>query len=119
VALKNLPRSDDLESDLRGMVYEAMRVGEVALREGDRVLDKVWISRDKNILAVSREEAPTTGLAFLEFAQPEHALVFIKYVMDNREPLLKAFRNKLPIIEFAIEDARKLRKIEFRRENQR
>jgi len=59
------------------------------LKEGDRLLERVWISRDKSILSVSPEEAPTTGLAFLEFRDPENAMTFMKYAIDNREDLLK------------------------------
>jgi hypothetical protein len=40
-------------------------------------------------MKISPEEAPMTGLAFLEFAEKEHALAFMKYVTECRDELLK------------------------------
>jgi len=58
-------------------------------------------------------------MAFVNFTLHEHALKFMKFVTQNRDAVIEKFGNRLPIIEFAIEDVRKIRRIEFRREAQR
>jgi hypothetical protein len=50
------------------LVAEAMRWGNIVANDKFRILEKIWISRDKNIEAADKNaEAPITGLAFLEF----------------------------------------------------
>lgn len=51
------------------------------------------------------------GIAFIEFLDPEDALKFMEYF--SQKPNYSKFnKNKIPIIEFSIEDIRKTKKIE-------
>ena len=53
------------------------------------------------------------GIGFVEFAEHEHALVALRALNNNPEVFNKARR---PIIEFAVEDARAVKKLERRRD---
>ena len=53
------------------------------------------------------------GIGFVEFAEHEHALAALRALNNNPEVFNKARR---PIIEFAVEDARAVKKLERRRD---
>ena len=76
------------------MAHEALRWANTVIPERTKILDKVWVSKDRDIMALKTEEAPNTGLAFIEFHEPEHALSFMSYVHKNREGVLTKLNNR-------------------------
>lgn len=80
-------------------------------------LNKRKIFKQVKIMTQEDNEGKTVskGTAFIEFTEPEHAECFLKSVDDIK--VAKSFAEKrLPIIEFAFEDVRKVKEIEKAKE---
>lgn len=83
------------------MAHEALVWAGTTIPERTKILDKVWVSKDRDIMALKQSEevtAPNTGLAFIEFHEPTHAISFMNYVFKEREEVLKKFHNRQSII---------------------
>jgi len=68
-----------------------MRWSEVRLREAQKPA-RVWASKNRDEV-----DSPNTGLAFLEFDDPNLAMNFMNYILGNREALLTKLGNKYKI----------------------
>lgn len=64
--------------------------------------------RDKN--KIDKEGIPKSrGIGFIEFKTHEEALTFLEFCIKDKQSFEKKYK-KTPIIEFSIEDARKMAK---------
>lgn len=73
---------------------------------------KIMTEEDKNGATQSK------GTAFVEFTDPFHAEIFLKSV-DDIKVARSLGEKRMPIVEFAFEDIRKVRQIEKHREEQK
>ena len=98
LSVRNLgPRADD--KALRKVALDAVRARSSSARP---VLKHVKVLFDA-------EAGRSRGAGFVEFAEHEHALACLRHLNNN--PKVSGFdSNRRPIVEFAIEDVRALRK---------
>ncbi|XP_059027757.1 RNA-binding protein 28 [Mustela lutreola] len=103
LCLHNLPKSVD-DKELRKLLLSATR-GEKGVR-----LKECRVMRDLKG-ALGKVKGQSLGYAFAEFQEHEHALTALRHINNNPEifgPL------KRPIVEFSLEDRRKLKIKELR-----
>ncbi|XP_032160989.1 RNA-binding protein 28 [Mustela erminea] len=103
LCLHNLPKSVD-DKELRKLLLSATR-GEKGVR-----LKECRVMRDLKG-ALGKVKGQSLGYAFAEFQDHEHALTALRHINNNPEifgPL------KRPIVEFSLEDRRKLKIKELR-----
>ena len=106
ILLKNINKTLD-EEFFKTWVHEQFE-GEIKPKK----LKTIKLLRGIRIL---KDGEQSKGIIFIEFMKPEHALFFIRKIAKHQETCLPELINKrkeLPIIEFAFEDVKKLRKIE-------
>jgi nucleolar protein 4 len=97
---RNLPASLD-EAGLKKLC-----AGVVSERLGCRAQLRARVLRDSTKLDVDGQPR-SRGMAFVEFAEHEHALCALRSLNNNPMPFGKERR---PVVEFSLEDARAVRK---------
>ena len=106
ILLKNINKTLD-EEFFKRWVYEQF--------EGEIKPKKLKTIKLLKGLRILKDGEQSKGIVFVEFTKPEHALFFIRKLAKHQEACLSELINKrkeLPIIEFAFEDVKKLRKLE-------
>ena len=121
VALRNLPRKDFLEKELKELCLLVISDFHKTLPEAPalakikakKMLTQVKVLRDEEKLDQATGEKAASGLGFAEFAEEDLANYAVRY-LNNMELV----QGKGIIADFALEDARVLHKREQRRERQ-
>ncbi|KAL4435734.1 hypothetical protein ABPG74_018285 [Tetrahymena malaccensis] len=109
IALMNIPKEEFQEEDIKLYAQAAFvkEHGQEYLKKQNPI-KQVLLLRDKNKL--DKEGIPKSrGIAFIEFNSHEQALSFLEYCVKDKLNFEKKYK-KTPIIEFSIEDARKMAK---------
>lgn len=106
VLLKCINKSLGSEQ-LRAWVYEQFA--------GDIKPQKLKTLKLLKEIRVVADEGQARGFAFIDFMNPERALQFVRKAVERKDDTMSELgnnRGETPIIEFAFDDVKKLRKIE-------
>ncbi|EAS03801.1 RNA recognition motif 2 in vertebrate RNA-binding protein (macronuclear) [Tetrahymena thermophila SB210] len=109
IALMNIPKDEFQEEDIRLYAQAALikEHGQEYFKKQNPI-KQVLLLRDKNKL--DKDGVPKSrGIGFIEFNTHEQALSFLEYCVNDKQNFEKKYK-KTPIIEFSIEDARKMAK---------
>ncbi|KAL4510834.1 hypothetical protein ABPG72_004988 [Tetrahymena utriculariae] len=109
IALMNIPKDEFQEEDIKLYAQAALikEHGQEYLKKQNPI-KQVLLLRDKNKL--DKDGVPKSrGIGFIEFNTHEQALSFLEYCVNDKQNFEKKYK-KTPIIEFSIEDARKMAK---------
>ena len=115
--MKNLPKKTFREPQLKQLIKLA-----IPFVVGDNTGKKRRIIKSHKFLfdtAPSEKSTRTNsfkGIVFIEFTTHEHAITFLTYLRMNPRTINAT---KIPIVQFAIDDARKVRKWEDQAKLQR
>lgn len=84
------------------------------------MINKKRIFKQVKILTEQDNQGNTQskGMAFVEFTDPQYAEIFLKSV-DDKKIATQFGEKRMPIIEFAFEDIRKIKQIQKHKEQQK
>ncbi|KAG2482067.1 hypothetical protein HYH03_018977 [Edaphochlamys debaryana] len=109
LSVRNIPHGTT-EAQLRALFIKAVR--DRATKEQPRVLSaKILKEKDKYDASGARK---SKGMGFVEFESHEHALTALRQLNNN--PGTPWGRDRRPIVEFAIDNVKVLKKLEHLRE---
>jgi len=104
------------------LTVEHMRTWIYSLFEGHIKTKKLkTLKLLKDIKILSENDIPK-GFIFLEFANPLHADYFMKKIFERKDDVISEIGNikgDMPIVEYAFDDVKKLRKIEDLKKKQK
>jgi RNA recognition motif-containing protein len=121
--LRNLPRRDFLEPELKELLIKTLKDYFERYHEGAnvaslrKIIKQVKVMRDKEKTATSEGGETTqlaSGLAFAEFSEHKYAMHVVNYLNNIQ---LNNSRNL--IVDFALDDARKVRLRQQRMDKQK